>query len=186
MRRQELHVCLVSLVIDSNKRCTVVSFVGHSADVDVQEADKQRAGSTARMNMLEDLLPLIDNFEMAGKSVKTSTEGEEKIYNSYQNLYRQMVEIFRGLGLEAVPTTGEQFDPEIHDGVMREENDDVTDGEVLEEFRKGFKYRDSLLRPAMVKVAVSNKPAAEAEKKKTEDAPTDADTSSGASSGSSE
>ena len=150
----------------------------------MQDADKQRAGSTARMNMLEDLLPLIDNFEMAGKSVKTTTEGEEKIHNSYQNLYRQMVEIFRGLGLEAVPTVGEQFDPEIHDGIMREENDDVADEEVLEEFRKGFKFRDSLLRPAMVKVASSNKPAPEAKAKGPEDIPTDSDVGGG--SGSSE
>jgi len=146
----------------------------------VQDTDKQRAGSSARMHLLEDLLPLIDNFEMAGKSVKTSTEGEEKIHNSYQNLYRQMVDIFRGLGLEAVPTTGSQFDPEIHDGVMREDNDDVTDGEVLEEFRKGFKYKDQLLRPAMVKVAVSNKPAPEAKAKGPEDIPTDSDVSGSA------
>jgi molecular chaperone GrpE len=111
------------------------------------------------MNVLEDLLPLVDNFEMAAKSVITSTEGEEKINKSYQSLYRQMVDIFRGLGLEAVPTVGAQFDPEIHDGIMREENNDVEDGVVLEEFRKGFTYKEKLLRPAMVKVAVSNKPA---------------------------
>lgn len=123
------------------------------------DQEKAKSGAAGKARVLEQLLPVIDNFEIAGKSIKTETEGEEKINDSYQSLYRQTVDIFRGLGLEAVPTVGEKFDPEMHDGIMREENDDVPDGEVLEEFRKGFKYREELLRPAMVKVAVSSKPA---------------------------
>lgn len=165
----------VSGVLNHRTKCAL-----HACSLSVvQEADKQKTGANAKMHLLEDLLPLIDNFDMASKSIKTTTEGEEKIHSSYQGLYRQMVDIFRGLGLEAVPTTGAQFDPEIHDGVMREENDEVADGEVLEEFRKGFKYRDQLLRPAMVKVAVSNKPAPEAPAKGPEDIPTNSDASSG-------
>jgi molecular chaperone GrpE len=88
--------------------------------------------------------------------VKTATEAEEKINNSYQGLYRQMVDIFRGLGVEAVLTEGQPFDPALHDAIMREETDDVADGTVLQEFRKGFQLSGKLLRPAMVKVAVSS------------------------------
>lgn len=127
------------------------------------DQEKSKSGAAAKARVLEQLLPVIDNFEIAGKSIKTETEAEQKINDSYQNLYRQTVEIFRNLGLEAVPTVGTPFDPEMHDGVMREENDDVPDGEVLEEFRKGFKYKDELLRPAMVKVAVSTAPPPPAE-----------------------
>jgi molecular chaperone GrpE len=88
--------------------------------------------------------------------IKPATEGEEKINGSYQGLYRQMVDIFRGMGLEAVPTRGVPFDPELHDGVMKEETDQEEDGIILEEFRKGFTFAGKLLRPAMVKVAVNS------------------------------
>ena len=63
-----------------------------------------------------------------------------------------MVEIFRTLGVDAVPGVGQPFDPNFHDAVMREQNDGVPDGTVLQEFRKGFRHGDKLLRPAMVKV----------------------------------
>ena len=61
-----------------------------------------------------------------------------------------MVESFRGLGVEAVPGVGAPFDPELHEAIMREENDDVPDGTVLREFRRGFRLGPKLLRAAMV------------------------------------
>lgn len=64
-----------------------------------------------------------------------------------------MVEVFRSLGVEAVPGVGAPFDPEVHDAIMREENDEVPDGTVLKEFRRGFKLGSQLLRPAMVQVS---------------------------------
>lgn len=85
--------------------------------------------------------------------VKTTTPGEEKINGSYQGLYKQMVNIFKDMGLEAVGTEGCEFDPEVHDAIMREESVAVPDGFVLQEFRKGFKFQEKLVRPAMVSVA---------------------------------
>lgn len=72
----------------------------------VQDQEKAKSGAAGKARVLEQLLPVIDNFEIAGKSIKTETEGETKINDSYQSLYRQTVDIFRGLGLEAVPTVG--------------------------------------------------------------------------------
>ena len=69
-----------------------------------------------------------------------------------QGVYKQMVEAFRSLGVEAVPGPGNPFDPEVHEAIMREENDDVPDGTVLKEFRRGFKLGSQLLRAAMVQV----------------------------------
>ena len=63
-----------------------------------------------------------------------------------------MVEAFRSLGVEAVPGPGNPFDPEVHEAIMREENDDMPDGTVLKEFRRGFKLGSQLLRAAMVQV----------------------------------
>lgn len=74
------------------------------------------------------------------------------IHAYLQSLYKQMVDIIRALGVEAVPTTGGAFDPMIHDAIMREPSSEHPDGTVLMEFRKGFRLKDKLLRPAMVKV----------------------------------
>lgn len=93
--------------------------------------------------------------------IETQTEGEEKINQSYQGLYRNMVDIFKAMGLAAVPTVGAEFDPNLHDAIQREEVTDQPDGVVLEEYRKGFMFEDQLLRAAMVKVAAnSSKPPA--------------------------
>ena len=70
-----------------------------------------------------------------------------------QGVYKQMVEAFRALGVEAVPGPGNLFDPEVHEAIMREENDDVPDGTVLKEFRRGFRLGKQLLRAAMVQVS---------------------------------
>lgn len=127
-----------------------------------QEGERKQAGSNVKSSVVQDLLPLIDNFESASKQVKTATPGEEKINASYQGLYRQMVDIFRGFGVEAVLTEGHQFDPEVHEAIMREESETAADGEVLQEFRKGFQLNGKLLRPAMVKVAAAAPKAADA------------------------
>mmetsp|Transcript_46541 Transcript_46541/g.88866 ORF Transcript_46541/g.88866 Transcript_46541/m.88866 type:complete len:116 (+) Transcript_46541:1442-1789(+) len=66
-----------------------------------------------------------------------------------------MVEVFRGLGLTAVPTEGVPFDPEVHDAIMREPSVDEPEGFVMQEFRRGFTYNGTLLRPAMVKVSTA-------------------------------
>ncbi len=74
-----------------------------------------------------------------------------------------MVDIFKGFGLEAVPGEGAPFDPEVHEAIMREPSSDVPDGTVLQEFRRGFRMGEKLLRPAMVKVSFQEADASAAE-----------------------
>lgn len=70
----------------------------------------------------------------------------------------------KSLGVDAVDTVGALFDPELHEAIMREPSDEVPDGTVLMEFRKGFRMGERLLRPAMVKVSFSEAaPAASAQ-----------------------
>lgn len=64
-----------------------------------------------------------------------------------------MVETFKALGVTAVAGVGEPFDPAFHDAIMREANNEVPDGTVLQEFRRGFRLGETLLRPSMVKVS---------------------------------
>jgi molecular chaperone GrpE len=148
-------------------KATKDKFVRLSADFEnfrkrtATERDSLR--DSVKGDTMTALLPLIDNFELAKSQLKLETEGEKKVDAAYQGLYKQMVELFRSLGLEAVPGAGEPFDPEVHEAIMREPSDEVPDGTVLEEFRKGFRLGDRLLRPAMVKVSYNDAPAPAAE-----------------------
>lgn len=63
--------------------------------------------------VIENLLPVLDNFERAKAQIKVETEGEEKINNSYQSIYKQFVEILASLGVVAVETVGHPFDPSV-------------------------------------------------------------------------
>ena len=138
-------------------------FVRMSADFDNfrkrSASEKSALAASVKGDTVMTLVPLVDNFELAKASIKVESEGEARIDTAYQGLYKQMVELFRGLGLEAVPGVGAPFDPELHEAIMREPSDDVPDGTVLEEFRKGFSLGGKLLRPAMVKVSFSEAPA---------------------------
>ncbi|GAX81060.1 hypothetical protein CEUSTIGMA_g8495.t1 [Chlamydomonas eustigma] len=117
--------------------------------------EKDQLAVSVRGDVVTSLLPVVDNFELARTQVKAESEAEQKINNSYQSLYKQFVDFLRGLGVEAVPTVGTPFDPNLHEAIMKEPNAEVEDGTVLMEFRKGFKIGDKLLRPAMVKVSVN-------------------------------
>ncbi|XVE90271.1 hypothetical protein DITRI_Ditri20bG0065300 [Diplodiscus trichospermus] len=115
--------------------------------------------SNAQGEVLENLLPVLDNFERAKTQIKVETEGEEKINNSYQSIYKQFMEILGSLGVEPVETVGKPFDPMLHEAIMREESTEFEEGIILQEFRKGFKLGDRLLRPSMVKVSAGPGPA---------------------------
>ncbi|KAK3284374.1 G1/S-specific cyclin-E1 [Cymbomonas tetramitiformis] len=130
--------------------------------------EKEQLANSSKSAVLEELLPVIDAFDLSAGQLKIETEGEQKVADSYQGLYKQMMEIFEKIGLKNVPGVGSPFDPNLHDAIMREETTEMEDGAVLEEFRKGFMFGDTLIRASMVKVAVNDsappaKPAEEEE-----------------------
>jgi len=126
-----------------------------------KRSDREKASlaSSVRGDVIEELLPMIDNFERARDAVKATTEGEQKIDASYQSIYRQFVDVLKKLGIVPVPGAGSAFDPAVHEAIMQEESTEYAEGIVVQEFRKGFKIGDSLLRPAMVKVSSGPGPA---------------------------
>ncbi|KAI3917032.1 hypothetical protein MKX01_003481 [Papaver californicum] len=109
--------------------------------------------------VVESFLSVMDNFERAKSQIKAETEGEEKINNSYQSIYKQFLEVLGSLGVVSVETVGHPFDPLLHEAIMREDSEEFEDGIILQEFRKGFKLGDRLLRPSMVKVSAGPGPA---------------------------
>ncbi|KAJ7543699.1 hypothetical protein O6H91_09G049000 [Diphasiastrum complanatum] len=115
--------------------------------------EKNLLSDAAKADVIESLLPMIDSFERAKGAIKAETAEEERIDNSYQGIYKQFVEIMRGLGVSVVETVGKLFDPEMHEAIMREESGEYAEGIISQEFRRGFKLGAKLLRPAMVKVS---------------------------------
>ena len=115
--------------------------------------EKENLASSAKGDFVKALLPVLDNFDLAEKKIKGSTEGEEKILTGYQNMHKQLMEILSSQGLQVVAGVGEPFDPNDHEAIMREENDEMDEDTIIEEFRKGYKIGSSLIRPSMVKVS---------------------------------
>ncbi|KAL6223484.1 hypothetical protein ACLB2K_006870 [Fragaria x ananassa] len=134
-----------------------------SADFDNfrKRTDRERVSliTNAQGEVVESLLGVLDNFERAKSQIKIETEGEEKINKSYQSIYKQFGEILSSLGVLPVETVGKPFDPVFHEAIMREDSSEFEEGIILDEFRKGFKLSDRLLRPAMVKVSAGPGPA---------------------------
>jgi molecular chaperone GrpE len=103
----------------------------------------------ALASTLEQFLPVLDNFHLALGSQGT----EEQLRSGIDLIVRQMEEIVRSLGVQPVPTVDTPFDPRQHEALEMVEREDVPDHQVIEEVRRGYKLRDRLLRPALVRVA---------------------------------
>ena len=104
-------------------------------------------------NVVEQFLPVLDNFELALKHDSTA----EQLRKGVELIVKQMQEILRQLQVNRVATVGEEFDPRLHEALGSVDRDDLPDQHVAEEVRPGYKLRDRLLRPALVRVAHNSK-----------------------------
>ncbi|HCU7473549.1 TPA: nucleotide exchange factor GrpE [Staphylococcus aureus] len=101
--------------------------------------------------VLTDILPAIDNIERA-----LQIEGDDETFKSLQKgvqmVYESLINALKDNGLEVIKTEGEAFDPNIHQAVVQDDNSDFESGEITQELQKGYKLKDRVLRPSMVKV----------------------------------
>lgn len=100
-------------------------------------------------DVIETLLPILDNFEKAIETECSDTSFKEGIIM----IYNQIKESLEKQGLEIIPDKGTTFDPNLHEAVMHEENEQYGEKEVIEVFRKGYKLGEKVIRHSMVKVA---------------------------------
>jgi molecular chaperone GrpE len=121
------------------------------------ERERTEFRDYATGNVVEQFLPVVDNFALALKSTGTA----EQLRQGVELIVKQMEEILRQLQVSPIPTVGEQFDPRIHEALGSVERDDLPDQHVAEEVRRGYKLRERLLRPALVRVAHNPKQIAE-------------------------
>ena len=116
--------------------------------------EKEALYENAKANTVAAFLPLFDNIEKAIKLKPQDKSGEWKAFSEGVDLMKkQMEEILTSLGVMAIDAQGEEFNPEWHNAVMHVEDDSVGEGIITEEFQKGFKIGDKVIRHSVVKVA---------------------------------
>jgi len=115
------------------------------------EREKQEFRDYASASVVEQFLPVLDNFELALKA----TGSAEQLRSGVELIVKQMEEVLRQMQVIAIPAVGEAFDPRCHEALGSIERDDLPDQHIAEEIRRGYKIRERLLRPSMVRV-VSN------------------------------
>jgi molecular chaperone GrpE len=103
----------------------------------------------AQVDTIKTILPVLDSFERALQSFPQKSE----FRNGVDLIYKQLQDALAKLGVRPVPTEGEQFDPRYHEAVEMVDTQDAKDHQVLDELQRGYKLKDRLLRPAMVRVA---------------------------------
>ena len=120
--------------------------------------EKENLAEQVKVNVITDLLPVVDNFERARTQIKPNNDGEKAIHNSYQGVYKTLVDSLKRLGVSAMRPEGEQFDPILHEAMLREPTDEYPEGTVIEQLMRGYLLGEKVLRHAMVKVAVPKEP----------------------------
>ena len=113
-----------------------------------QEREKADFRDYATGTVVEQFLPVVDNFALA----LNSNASAEQLRTGVELIVKQMEEVLRQLQVNPIPTVGEVFDPRVHEALGSVERADFPDQHVAEEIRRGFKLRERLLRPAMVRV----------------------------------
>jgi len=103
---------------------------------------------------LKALLPILDSFERA---LQTSAADRSEFRGGVELIYKQLQDALQKLGLRAIPAKGELFDPHLHEAIEMVDTTAATDHQILEELQRGYKLKDRLLRPSMVKVARNSK-----------------------------
>ncbi len=113
--------------------------------------DRQDARDYTVQSTVEPFLGVMDNFQLALHSKGTA----EQLKAGVEMILRQMEEALKGLNVQAVESIGTQFDPRVHEALGSIETKEFPDHQVLEEIRRGYRLRDKLLRPALVRIAAN-------------------------------
>lgn len=102
---------------------------------------------------VEQFLPVLDNFRLALSSTGTA----EQLRTGVELIAKQMDEVLRGLNVTPVETVGQPFDPRVHEALESVERSDLPDHQVIDEIRRGYRIKERLLRPALVRISVNPK-----------------------------
>jgi molecular chaperone GrpE len=104
----------------------------------------------AAADTVKNLLPILDSFERA---LKVGARERSEFHSGVELIYKQLQDALSKTGLQTIPAVGQPFDPHVHEAIEMVDTTEVPDHQVLEELQHGYKLKDRLLRPAMVRVA---------------------------------
>jgi molecular chaperone GrpE len=114
--------------------------------------EKEEAIRYANNSLIEKLLPILDNFELGLDAARNASDAAG-IIQGLEMVRKQLEDFLRENGVEVVNAAGDAFDPNLHEAVAHEPNNEVADGSVIRQIRRGFKLKDRLIRPASVVVS---------------------------------
>jgi|YelNatPaOPRAMG01_1025707.scaffolds.fasta_scaffold08869_3 molecular chaperone GrpE len=118
------------------------------------EERNREAISFANSEILRSLLPIVDNFERAIASSEKNQQAFEALSNGVTLIMRQMQDFLSKNGVEPIESVGKVFDPNLHEAIVRVEDDEHAENTILDEIQKGYTIKGRVLRPAQVRVAV--------------------------------
>ena len=119
-----------------------------------QSRDQEDQRLQIACSTLSEILPVVDNFERARQQLDPQAEEAQTIHRSYQGLYKQLVEVFKQLGVSPMRVEGEAFDPTLHEAVLREPSEEHEEDVVIAELQRGYHLNGRVLRHALVKVSM--------------------------------
>lgn len=106
----------------------------------------------ANVALMEKLVPILDNFEL-GLEAARKDQGAATILSGMEMVLRQLQDLLASQGVETIEALGQPFDPNLHEAIGQEASEEMAEGVVLRQLRKGFKLKDRLVRPAIVIVS---------------------------------
>ncbi len=124
-----------------------------------QSRDKEDQRLHITCTTLTEILPVVDNFDRARQQLNPQSEEAQSLHRSYQNLYKQLVDVFKQLGVSPMRVEGEPFDPSLHEAVLREPSEQHPEDVVIEELQRGYHLDGRVLRHALVKVSMGPGPS---------------------------
>ena len=116
------------------------------------EREKSQMYEIGAKDIIEKILPVIDNFERGLAAVPEESK-EDPFVEGMEKIYKQIMTALEGVGVKPIEAVGQEFNPDFHNAVMHVEDEEAGENIITEEFQKGYMYHDSVVRHSMVKVA---------------------------------
>ena len=116
------------------------------------EKEKSQMFEVGAKSIIEKLLPVVDNFER-GMAAVSAEEKENPFIEGMDKIYKQLIGMLEEVGVTPIEAVGTTFNPDLHNAVMHIDDEEFGENEITEEFQKGYKYRETVVRHSMVKVA---------------------------------
>lgn len=116
------------------------------------KGERQQQSERATIQLITEILPILDDFERALETA-SDTEQPDAYRTGIEQIYRKLNELLKKRGVTPIEAVGKPFDPNFHEAVVHEESDAHQDGEIIEEYRRGYMLGSDLLRASMVRVA---------------------------------